>query len=59
MAIFTQFTKEILDKDHNWIKIITSYCGYYKNYNLNDWRFSENNSRKNVKYIKLHFSKFL
>jgi len=59
MTIFSQFTKKILDKDHNWIKITTSYCGYYKNHNINDWRFNENQYRKNIKFIKLHFSKFL
>lgn len=60
MAIFSQFTKELLDKNNNFIKHTYSYCGYHKNYDPNDdWRFSENHYRRNVNYIKLHFSKYL
>lgn len=60
MAIFSQFTKEILNKNNNFIKHTVSYCGYYKNYDPNeDWRFSKNHYRKNVKFIKLHFIKFM
>lgn len=47
------------EKSKKFTTHIIKYCGYYKNYNKNDWRFSENNQRKNIKYIKLSFEKFI
>ena len=41
------------------IKHTINYCGYHKHFNINDWRFSTNNLRRNTKYIKLKFIKFL
>ena len=59
-AIFSEFSIEYKDeKSKLFKKHIINYCGYHKNYDLNDWRFSENESRKNVKYQKLKLTKFI
>ena len=59
-AIFTKFSKEILNEKKNKFETIEAYyCGYWKNYKLDDWRFSENQNRKNVKYIKIQLLKFI
>ena len=42
-----------------FITVHTKYCGYHKNYNNEDWRFSENSQRKNIIFINLSFNKFL
>lgn len=59
MAIFSQFEKEYINKNGIWNKQISYYCGYHKNFDTNDWRFINNELRKNTKYIKLVFIKFL
>lgn len=59
MAIFSQFEKEYLNKNSIWVKQTSCYCGYLKNFDINDWRFINNESRKNTKYIKIKFMKFI
>ena len=58
-AIFSEFKIEYLNSNNNWIKHNVNYCGYHKYYNPRDWRFKDNNSRINTKYIKLKFIRFL
>ena len=53
IAIFSKFSKDILnEKSKKFENKIYYICGYYKHYDINDWRFSENNQRKNIKYHK-------
>ena len=60
LAIFSEFSLEYKDeKSKLFKKHIIYYCGYHKNYNINDWRFNENESRKNIKYLKLKLTKFI
>ena len=58
-AIFSNFEKQIVNDKGNFITINIKYCGYYKNYNNEDWRFNENSQRKNIIFINLSFDKFL
>ena len=58
-AIFSEFEIEYINNNKVWIKHTINYCGYHKHFNINDWRFSINNLRRNTKYIKLKFIKFL
>lgn len=58
-AFFSEFEAEYLNDNKIWVKLNTYYCGYHKNFNKNDWRFSKTPLRKNVKYIKLKFIKFI
>ena len=58
-AIFSEFEIEYINNNKVWIKHTINYCGYHKHFNINDWRFSTNNLRRNTKYIKLKFIKFL
>ena len=58
-AIFSEFEIEYINDNKVWIKHTINYCGYYKHFDTNDWRFSNNNLRRNTKYIKLKFIKFL
>ena len=58
-AIFSEFEIEYINNNKVWIKHTINYCGYHKHFNINDWRFSNNNLRRNTKYLKLKFIKFL
>jgi len=58
-AFFSNFVMDYKDDKNNFIKTHTKYCGYHKNYNNEDWRFSENSQRKNIIFINLSFNKFL
>jgi len=58
-AIFSEFEIEYINDNKIWIKHNINYCGYHKHFNINDWRFKDNNLRKNTKYIKLKFIKFI
>ena len=59
-AIFSEFTVDYLnEKNNNFVKHTIYYCGYHKNYNNTDWRFSVNSKRKNIKYIKLILKHFI
>ena len=58
-AIFSEFEIEYINNNKVWIKHTINYCGYHKHFDTNDWRFSNNNLRRNTKYIKLKFIKFL
>jgi hypothetical protein len=58
-AIFSEFEAEYLNDNKVWIKLNSYYCGYHKHYSIDDWRFSTNHLRKNVKYVKLKFIKFI
>jgi hypothetical protein len=58
-AIFSEFSVDRLnEKTKTFQNQKMYYYSYHKNFDKNDWRFSTNNKRKNVKYIKLKLLKF-
>ena len=58
LAIFSKISRDMLDEESKvWKKSDAYYCGYHKNFDITDWRFSENNKRKNVKFTGLVIKK--
>jgi hypothetical protein len=55
-GIFSKLSCSYLRKKV-WESELINYCGYHKNFKIDDWRFSENKYRKNVKYLKLQIRK--
>lgn len=60
LAVFSKISRDMLDEESKvWKNSNAYYCGYHKNFDKTDWRFSENNKRKNVKFTRLVIKKFV